>query len=390
MNPRNAANPRQRRRAEEDCELVRHFRARLPDITATVRGLVELESPSTDKCAVDRLGDFVARQLERRGGRVRRHRQRVGGDHLQADFPGQGRPLLLLGHLDTVWEIGTLARMPLKEARGRLYGPGVLDMKSGIALLLHALDALDERGRCRALRVLLVSDEEIGSQSSRAITEALARKSSAVLVLEPAAGLRGALKTSRKGVGEFHVKVAGRAAHSGLDFEKGESAVLELAQQLLTIARFTDVKRGITVNAGVIRGGTRVNVVAAEAGADVDARVASLSDAARLERRFRALKPFNRNCKLEIFGSIDRPPMERRACAALFAQAKSLASELGFDLGEAAVGGGSDGNFTAALGVPTLDGLGGVGEGAHAANEFIVINELPRRAALLTRLIEQL
>jgi glutamate carboxypeptidase len=362
----------------------------LPQIVATLRRLVELESPSNHKAAVDRLGAFVAGEFERRGARVRLHRQQVFGDHLQADFPGAGKPVLLLGHIDTVWDVGTLARMPLKEADGRLWGPGVLDMKAGIALMLHALDVLRERGVQRALTALLVTDEEIGSNSSRALTERLARKSAAVLIPEPAAGLHGALKTARKGVGEFHLKVTGRAAHSGLDFEKGHSAVLELARQLLEIAKFTDLKRGVTVNPGVIRGGTRVNVIAAEAAAEVDARIARLSDGPRLERRFRALKPFDKNCKLEVSGGIARPPMERRACAALFAQAKTLAGALGFELQEEAVGGGSDGNFTAARGVPTLDGLGGVGEGAHAANESIVVAELPRRAALLVRLVEKL
>ncbi len=353
----------------------------------TLRRMVELESPSTDKAAVDRLGELLADEFARRGGRLRLHRQRDYGNHLQADFSGPGRPLLLLGHMDTVWDVGTLARMPLKEERGRLYGPGVLDMKSGIALMLHALDALDRK---RRVTVLLVSDEEIGSRSSRAITERLARASSAVLVLEPAAGLHGALKTARKGVGEFHFKVTGKAAHSGLDFERGESAVLELARQLIAIAGFTDLKRGVTVNPGVIRGGTRVNVIAADAEADIDARVARMADAARLEKRFRALQPFNRQCKLEVTGGIDRPPMERRACAALFAHAQAVANELSFTLKEEAVGGGSDGNFTAALGVPTLDGLGGVGEGAHAAHESIIPAELPRRAALLVRLLETL
>ncbi len=371
-------------------DLLRYMELRRGAILETVRRLVELESPSTDKAAVDRLGSFLTQSFERRGAHVVMHRQGQCGDHLQASFEGRGKPILLLGHMDTVWDVGTLARMPLKESDGRLWGPGVLDMKSGIALMLHALDALRERGLKRAITVLLVSDEETGSSSSRGITESLARKSAAVLVLEPAAGLHGALKTARKGVGGFRVKVSGRAAHSGLDFEKGQSAIVELARQIEKIAAFTDLKRGVTVNPGVIRGGTRVNVIAAEAEAEVDARISRLADGAGLERRFRALRPFNRQCKLQVTGGISRPPMERRACATLFAQARTVAAELGFDLAEAAVGGASDGNFTAALSVPTLDGLGGVGEGAHAANESIIVEELPRRAALLVRLIEEL
>jgi glutamate carboxypeptidase len=212
-----------------------------------------------------------------------------------------------------------------------------------------------------------------------------------VLVCEPAQGLDGALKTARKGVGEYNVKVTGRAAHSGLDFEKGASAILELARQLGVIEKFTDLARGITVNPGVIRGGTRSNVIAAEAVAEMDARVTRLTDAAELDARFRALKPFNPACKLEVTGGINRPPLERtEAVAGLYELARGIAEELGWKLGEAAVGGGSDGNFTAALGVPTLDGLGGVGEGAHASNESVIIEELPRRAALLAGLIERL
>ncbi len=371
-------------------DLLRYMELRLGALLDSLRRLAELESPSNDKAAVDRLGVFLAQSFEKRGAQVQMHRQHAWGDHLQADFGGSGRPLLLLGHMDTVWNVGTLARMSLKESDGRLWGPGVLDMKSGIALMLHALDALRERGRKRALRVLLVSDEETGSSTSRSITEALARKSAGVLVLEPAAGLDGALKTARKGVGEFHLKVTGRASHSGLDFQKGQSAIVELARQIEKVAAFTDLKRGVTVNPGVIRGGTRVNVVAAEAEAEVDARISRLADGPWLERRFRSLRPFNRQCRLEVTGGINRPPMARHTCAALFAQAQEVARELGFELAEAAVGGASDGNFTAALGVPTLDGLGGVGEGAHAANESIIIAELPRRAALLVRLIERL
>jgi len=269
----------------------------------------------------------------------------------------------------------------------------VLDMKAGIAQMLFAIEALRElRGSLpRAVTVLLVSDEEVGSESSRAITERLAKRSAAVLVLEPAAGLEGALKTARKGVGNYTLKVLGRAAHAGLNPENGASAVLELARQVLEIVQFTDVRRGITVNPGIVRGGTRTNVVAAEAVAEVDVRVARMSDAARLDRRFRSLRPFNKRCRLELKGGINRPPLERtRQVAALFALARKAGAELGLELQEASVGGGSDGNFTAALGIPTLDGLGAVGEGAHASDESVLISELPRRTALLARLIEKI
>lgn len=356
-----------------------------------LRTLVELESPSDNKEAVDRLGQHLAVEFEKLGGRIRFHQQKNAGNHLQIDFAGNGKPILLLGHMDTVWDAGTLASMPFRVAKGRTYGPGTFDMKAGIVQAMYAIRALQERdGRMpRALTVLLVTDEEIGSHSSRRITEALAKKSAAVLVLEPAQGPAGALKTARKGVGGYEVKVIGREAHSGLDFAKGASAVLELARQLTVIAKFTDLKRGITVNPGVIRGGTRTNVVAGEAVAEVDARVSRLKDIPYLGRKFRALRPFDRRCKLAISGGIGRPPMERSPqVVGLFTLAQRLARELGWELQEASVGGGSDGNFTAALGIPTLDGLGAVGEGAHARHESVVIAEMPRRAALLARLIE--
>jgi len=293
--------------------------------------------------------------------------------------------------MDTVWDLGTLATMPFRVAKGRAFGPGIFDMKAGIAQAIFAIRALQElNGRLpRALTVLLVTDEEIGSSSSRPITEALARKSAAVLVLEPAQGPKGALKTSRKGVGAFRVRVEGREAHSGLDSDKGASAVLELARQLLIIEKFADRKRGITVNPGIVRGGTRSNVIAGEATAEVDARVSRLQDISGLDKKFRSLRPFDKRCKVAVAGGIGRPPLERTAkVAALFKLAQGLAAELGWKLEEASVGGGSDGNFTAALGIPTLDGLGAVGEGAHARHESVVIAEMPRRAALLARLIE--
>jgi len=335
----------------------------------------------------------LAKEFERRGGKIHFHRQLEFGDHLQVDFSGKNtsKPLLLLGHHDTVYELGTLNSMPFRIAQGRAWGPGVFDMKSGIVFMMAAIAALQElhRGLPRPVTVLLVTDEEVGSESSRKITETLAKKSAAVLVLEPAMGLEGALKTARKGVGEYRLKVTGRASHAGLDFESGQSAVLELARQIAVISNFTDRQRWITVNVGVIRGGTRTNVVPAEAEAEIDARIAKPRDAAFLDNKFHALRPFNKKCRLEISGGINRPPLERtKAVASLFAQARAVATSIGIDLQETSVGGGSDGNFTAALGIPTLDGLGGVGEGAHAPHESVLLSELPRRAALLALLIE--
>jgi glutamate carboxypeptidase len=238
------------------------------------------------------------------------------------------------------------------------------------------------------VKVLLVSDEDAGSATSRAVTEKLARQCAAVLVCEPS-GPGGALKTARKGVGSFRLKVTGRSAHSGLDFEKGQNAILELAHQILAVSQMTDLERGITLNVGVIRGGTRTNVVPSEAIAEIDLRIAHKSDGAPMEKRVRQLRPVNQKCKLEIEGGINRPPLERtKHVAELFALARSIARGLGFALREIAVGGGSDGNFTAGIGIPTLDGLGAVGDGAHAAHEHVIASELPRRAALLAGLIE--
>ena len=359
----------------------------------TIRQLVETESPSDNKPAVDGLGALLAGRFEGLGGHAKFHRVQNFGDHLQVDFAGAsgGKPVLLLGHLDTVYPLGTLATMPCRVTDGRLSGPGSFDMKSGIALMLHAIEALrawHEDSLPRPVTVLLVSDEEVGSDTSRLITENLARKSAAVLVLEPSHGPKGAVKTARKGIGEYVLKVTGKAAHSGLDFEKGQSAILELAKQIIAMSKLIDLKRGLTLNAGTVQGGTRVNVIPAEASAVLDVRVARKQDAAGINRRLRSLKPFNRKCKLEISGGMNRPPMERTpGVVALYKKAAEIAKQLGWKLEEASVGGGSDGNFTAGLGIPTLDGLGGVGEGAHATHESILISELPKRAALLAELI---
>ncbi len=376
-----------------------YFKERRADIVSTIRELVEIESPSDNKAAVDRVAEAVAEKFSRLGGEVRFHRVKDFGSHLQVNFGGKSaKPVLLLGHYDTVYPLGTLATMPCRVEHNKLKGPGVLDMKSGIALMLHALAALQDwheqaghRGGelLRPVTVFLVSDEEVGSDSSRAITEALAKRSSAVLVLEPSYGRQGAVKTARKGVGEYLVKVTGKASHAGLDFQKGVNAILELSHQIEKISDFTELKKGLTVNVGIVSGGSRTNVVPAEATAQVDVRIARMKDAAGIDRKMHRLRPHNRKCKIEVTGGINRPPMERTAgVAALYAQAVAIARDLGWKLGEAAVGGGSDGNFTAGLGIPTLDGLGGVGDGAHATHEHILISELPCRAALLAGLIE--
>lgn len=371
---------------------LQYFAERQDAIIKTIQHLVEVESPSDDKRAVDEICTLLAGRFEGLGGHAKIHKAQQFGNHLQVDFPGKkGKPVLLLGHYDTVYPLGTLTKMPWRVADGRLWGPGVLDMKSGIAFMLSAIEALKTwHGELpRPVTVLLVSDEEVGSDSSRAITESLARRSSAVFVLEPSYGPQGAAKTARKGVGEYKLTVTGVASHSGLDFEKGQSAIVELARQITKITGFVDLKRGLTLNPGLVQGGTRVNVVAAEASAAIDVRVARMKDAQMIENKLRGLKPFNRKCKLKLEGGVNRPPMERTpAIVALYKQAAEIARDYGWKLDEASVGGGSDGNFTAGLGIPTLDGLGGVGEGAHAVHESILIDPIPRRAALIAALLE--
>lgn len=367
-------------------------RRKQSEVLHFLRQMVEIESPSDDKAAVDRCTALVAERCQALGGRVKLHRQKAFGDLLEARFgPAKNsqKPILLLGHLDTVWPLGTLRNMPFRVAKGRVWGPGVLDMKAGVAMMLAAIAILKEQEKLtRPIVMLLNSDEEVGSTVSRPVTEKLARQCEAVFVLEPAQGLEGAYKTARKGVGNYSVRVQGVAAHSGVDFERGHSAVVELARQVERITRFTELERGITVNVGTIQGGTRSNVVAAEAQAEVDVRIARAKDEARVDRHFRSLRVFDSKCRLHVEGGLNRPPMERtRGTAALFKRSVAYARELGFELREAATGGGSDGNFTSALGVPTLDGMGAVGEGAHAAHESLILEHMALRTALLAAML---
>jgi glutamate carboxypeptidase len=377
--------------------LLAFARSKRPEIIAMIREFVECESPSDHAPSVNRFVDLLAARVE--ANQVRTFAGGRFGRHLRAEFvlpgprkPRQGR-ILALAHSDTVWPLGTIQQMPFREKNARLWGPGVLDMKSGIVLFLYAVRALRELDIPVARRVVLQvnSDEEVGSDSSRPLTEEAARHSAAVLVLEPGTGLSGKIKTARKGVGSYKVTVYGRASHAGVDFENGASAVVELARQIERIAGFTNLKRGLTVNPGVIAGGTRSNVIAAEAWADVDMRIARLKDAPALDKKFHSLRPFDRRCSIQVEGGMNRPPMERTpAIRKLFEIARGCASELGVDLEESSTGGGSDGNFTAAMGIPTLDGLGGVGEGAHAVNESILVNRIADRTALLAMLLSKL
>lgn len=348
------------------------------------------ESPSDTKPAVDACVAIVTDSVRERGGRVKLHRQRSFGNILEARFgprPRSTKRILLLGHLDTVWPVGTLHTMPCRVADGRLWGPGTLDMKAGVAMALTAVEMLAEADLLnREIILLLNSDEEIGSPVSRPITESLVRECSAVFVLEPAQGL--AYKTARKGTGNWRIDVHGKAAHAGVDFEKGASALRELSHVIETVSGWTNVKRGLTVSVGIAGGGSKTNVIPAEAFAEVDVRIAKITDGPRIERRFMSLKPADKRCSLAITGGINRPPMERtRGTVRLFEQARSLAAELGFTLDEASTGGASDGNFTSALGIPTLDGMGAVGEGAHATHESIVLEHVAPRTALLAGML---
>ena len=373
--------------------LLDWLRAREQAMTGLLGRFVRAESSSFDKAAVDRFGRIVASEWKKRGATVTLLRQRERGDHVRAEWRPRGNratpQILVLGHLDTVYNAGTITRMPFRLSRGRAWGPGAFDMKGGLVIALYAMDALAAVGCLPEKRVVFLwtSDEEIGSESSRAAIEREARRSDAVLVLEPAAGLDGRVKTGRKGVGEIELIATGRAAHAGLNPEDGINAIEEIALQIVRISRWNQPRRGITVNAGVIEGGTRTNVIPERASVLIDLRAARGEDTRALERKFRALRPILPGAKLEIRGGFNRPPMERKMSAALYAKARALSKEMGITLGEAFVGGGSDGNFTAALGVPTLDGLGAVGEGAHAANESILIDRIADRTALLAKLV---
>ena len=373
-------------------QLAESAQEQLQNTLVFLGAMVEIESPSHDKTAVDRCVGFVAERCSTMGGRVRVHRRKEFGDLLEARFGPQRskhRPVLLLGHLDTVWELGTLKSMPFCVDSERVWGPGVLDMKAGVAMGLIAISILKEQEKLtRPVILLLNSDEEVGSNASRPLTEKLARQCDAVFVLEPAQGLKGAYKTARKGVGNYLVQVKGVASHSGVDFERGHSAIVELARQIERITQFTELDRGITVNVGTVQGGTRSNVVAAEAWAEVDVRIAKAKDESRVEKHFRSLRVFDNKCSLHVEGGLNRPPMERTGgTVVLFKRAVAYARELGFTLEEASTGGGSDGNFTSAIGVPTLDGMGAVGEGAHALHESLLLKHMAPRTALLAAML---
>jgi glutamate carboxypeptidase len=375
-------------------QILANVRRKQKEMIAFLKDLVECESPSNDPKAIRRFCELFSGRISDiadcrfiPGGKF--------GPHLQCDFrlPGDRKKgqILALGHSDTVYSMGTLAKMPFRSTKGRLMGPGVLDMKAGLVFFVSAMRTLRDLNIpvARNVRLQLNSDEEVGSETSRPLTEKEARRSVAVLVLEPGQGIEGKLKTARKGVGDYKVLVKGKSAHAGVDFSAGASAIVELARQIERITTFTDLKRGMTVNPGVISGGTRTNVIAAEALAEVDIRIARMKDAAVLDRKFHSLRPFDKRCSIEVSGGLNRPPMERSAgILSLFRKAQALALDLGVKLEESSTGGGSDGNFTAGVGTPTLDGLGGVGEGAHSPGEYILIERIADRTALLAKLVQ--
>jgi glutamate carboxypeptidase len=373
--------------------LLRLLKPQLPQMLATLRNFVLAESPSLEKFPADHCCGIVASEWGKRKTKVERLPQMHRGDHLRITWAPQttraSGQLLVLGHYDTVYASGSLAKMPYRVSGGKAYGPGTFDMKAGLVQALFAFDALQQSKTELRKRIVFLwtSDEEIGSDSSRKLIESEARRSDAVFVLEPSLGTRGLLKTSRKGVGEAEIIVHGRASHAGLAPEEGVNAVHELARQIMRIQEWNDPRRGISVNADIIEGGTRTNVIAEQARAVLDLRAMRIADMRRLEQRLRSLRPGVPGARLEVRGGFNRAPMERKVSAALFARAKSLAAQMGLRLGECAAGGGSDGNLTAALGVPTLDGLGAVGDGAHSAHEHVFVKTMPQRAALLAVLL---
>jgi glutamate carboxypeptidase len=379
------------------------FEPRKPAMIALLKRLVETESPSHDKAAVDNVGRMVAEECRKLGADVEVVENPITGNQVVARFlpsldvdphpsppPFRGRGILLLHHMDTVYPLGTLTKMPFYEKDNKIFGPGVMDMKGGIVITLTALAALKENGQlARPVTALFTSDEEIGSHTSRALIESLAREAVLVLVFESGL-LDGALKTWRKGMGSFIVRVKGRAAHAGGRHQDGRNAIEELAHQVIAIQKMTDYAKGTTFNVGMIKGGTASNVVPDEAEAVVDFRVLVPEETERVYTAMRTLKPMVPDTSIEVSGGLNRPPMPNDALMqTTFARAQQIASSIGMELKAGGSGGGSDGNFVAPLGIPLLDGLGACGEGLHSEREYILVDSLPERAKLAAELIRK-
>lgn len=372
-------------------ELFEYFRDKLDDSLALLQRLIGIESHSRDKQGVDTLAEFLAKEFQKRGAEVELLPDATRGNGLKAVWRSgiEGKPVLLLGHLDTVWPPGTVAARPFSVQEGKAYGPGTYDMKAGILLCLLVCQALNEKklDPGKDVAFFFTPDEEIGSAAGLRHLKPVTTSCRAVLCMEPPLSGGGA-KTFRKGVGTFRLRVEGISAHAGGDHAKGANAIVELCRLVVQIQEMTDYARGITASVGTITGGTASNVIPAEASAEVDCRVCTVEDWQRMEERIRSLRPLDPRCTLYVEGGMNRPPLERtEAVLSLYQKAKAVAAELGLDLTEGSSGGGSDGSFTAAMGIPTLDGLGIEGDGAHAVHEWIDIGNIPQRAALICGLI---
>jgi len=377
-----------------DSDLLHHFESSLSQSVALLKQMVECESHSLDKSGVDAFADFLAREFAARGARTRILREPVRGNLLECSWNSgsAAKPILVIGHLDTVWPPGSIAARPFRLEQGKAYGPGVFDMKAGLLISLLACGALQNRkaGVAGNVVFLFTSDEELGTEAGLPHLRQAAGRCRAVLCLEPPLS-GGRAKTFRKGVGTFQIIVRGVAAHAGGDYEKGANAIVEFCGLAIQLQGMTDLGRGITVSVGTIRGGTASNVVPDRAEAEVDFRVATVADGLRIEEQVRALRPSDPRCTLEVRGGLNRPPLERtQAVVDLYQKARAVAARAGWDLGEGSTGGGSDGSFTAAMGIPTLDGLGCAGDGAHALSEHIEVADIPRRAVFLCRLLQAL
>ncbi len=363
----------------------------LPGLLETLRGLVEIESPTTDKSAVDRAGRFVAERMAELGAEIQHFPQVDVGDHWLGTWGSGSGGILMLVHLDTVHSIGTLERFPWSQTTNRVYGPGVLDMKAGAAIALTAIRALRANHSVpgRRLSLLFTSDEETGSHSSVNLIQAQARDHELVLCLEPALP-DGSLKTWRKGVGDFELIIKGKAAHAGANPGEGVNAIHEMARQIQRITGLEDQAAGTTLNVGIIEGGTRTNVIPAESRAQLDIRVQTLEEQARVAAALTSLAPIDPGAELRVEGEWNRPPMPRTATmVATFERARAIAAGIGMELSEGGTGGGSDANFVAPLGIPLLDGLGAVGGGAHTEQEHVLLESLPAKAALLATLLTE-
>jgi glutamate carboxypeptidase len=374
-------------------ELLLWLRSRQAQMIVTLEAFVRAESPSTEKDFADTCARIVANEWRKRAVTVELFEQKHRGAHIRIGYSqnksAKRNQLLVLGHYDTVYASGTLSKMPFRKSGGRIFGPGVFDMKAGIVQALFALDAIrNSRAELRKNIVFLwTSDEEIGSEFSRKLLESEAKRSDAVFVLEPSLGAKGLLKTARKAVGDVEIIVHGRASHAGLAPEKGVNAIHELALQLSHIQKWNDPRRGVSINAGLVSGGTRPNVIPDRAKAVLDLRALGIVDMKQIDRSLKSLRPILPGAKLEVHGGFSRPPLERKLSAGLFEKAKVAGKRMGLRIGEGTAGGGSDGNLTAALGIPTLDGMGAVGDGAHSPDEYILAMSLPERAALLAAML---